>query len=437
MANSKKESCSHPEVYGSLCVVCGKEVSDHDKKGDYHTILHDNALLKMSKSNREKDVDEQVLLLRKDKQLVCILDLDQTILHCLIGKLEPSDLILQFHLENVPYNVYFRKHIDLLLKLLQSEYITHIYTMGTNPYCKVIKDNMASNYLFDVESRWMGRDLNVLPDEQQHMKSISRFNCPFEFSVVLDDRLEVWKQQENVVPILPYYHDLKSGDVHGSDRYKLHQNVVFRMDNHLVYVQNLLKTIHDKFYSPDSNGNEHYTSVPTLLKECLNIFNNCVFVLSGFIPNTKSFIPIINLIEKYGGVVMDAVDEKTTHCICMYINEDQIVDSEQFQQDITVDIVNDPNNDVQIIKFLTKKAQLDIKITEKVKKAKYKCFLLPPEWVYLSCFSYCRLDESVFNYVNMAPIKVQHAHNDMKNRALSESSLDSDLNSLADELEKN
>ena len=456
MANNK-ESCQHPSVYGTLCVVCGAEVGEgNEKEDDYHTILHDNAFLKMNKSNRDMDATLQSKELKTKKKLVCILDLDQTILHCLVGNQDPDGKVLFFVLQNIPYNIYFRPHLSSLLGIMSNEYITHIYTMGTNEYCEQIKNHMAIKMKFDVESRWMGRDLNILPGEQAHMKSINRFNCPVDYTVVLDDRLEVWKQQGNVIPILPYYHAL-TGDIHGSDRFKLFQNVVFRMDNHLVYIDRLLKAIHNEFYKVDSNGDVISKTVPDILNNCLDIFKDCYFVLSGFIPNTKGFVPIINLIEKYGGIVMESPNDKTTHCICMYTDESNIINEDQFQAEEIANVPESPDEDVQIIDFLLRKSALPFKITDKVKAAKYRAYLLPPEWVYLSCYSYYKLDENVFNYENMLPTDdpiarskqtsgpVRRASNsnsatvgrNRTNSATPESSISSDMDSFANELENN
>ena len=453
MANSD-DSCTHPSVYGTLCVVCGADVGqDGTNKDDYHTILHDNAHLKMNKSHRELDVQKESQALHQKKQLICILDLDQTILHCLIGKEDENDDILSFYLQQVPYNIYFRQHLNVLLDTLDKEYTTHIYTMGTNDYCEQIKNYLIHKWCFNVKKRWMGRDLNVLPGEEAHMKSIHRFNCPVDFSIVLDDRMEVWKQPHNVIPILPFYHAL-NGDIHGSDRFKLYQNVVFRMDNHLLYVNRVLQHIHYEFYKVDNNNVWIPNTVPNLLKNALNIFKDCYFVLTGFIPNSSTSIPMVHLIEKYGGIVMDVVDEKTTHCICMYVEEHLIIDQEQFKQRPSMAPTN-PDEDEQIISFLTRKSKLHIKTTDKVKAAKNKCYLLPPEWVYLSCYSYCKLNETKYNYENMLPtsdpierskehtfLNIPASNNDsvddnvQRSRQHSASSLSSsDLDTFADDLE--
>eukprot|EP00835_Amoeboradix_gromovi_P002711 NODE_159_length_16647_cov_0.251390.p3 type:complete len:458 gc:universal NODE_159_length_16647_cov_0.251390:1493-2866(+) len=448
------EDCTHPSVYGTLCVLCGSEVSNNNEKDDnYHTILHDNAHLKMNKSHRELDASLQSKELVKSRQLVCILDLDQTILHCLIGKVTGKDEILSFYLHNCLYNIYFRKHLRQLLDTLKSDYMTHIYTMGTNEYCEQIKNYMSAKMMFDVNSRWMGRDLNILPGEQAHMKSINRFNCPLEYTIVLDDRIEVWKQIDNVVPILPYYHSLV-GDINGSDRFKLFQNVVFKMDNHLVYVDRLLKLVHQEFYKI-KHANLEVNDVPRILKECLSIFKDCYFVLTGFIPTSSNkdlFIPILNLIEKYGGVVSDEVTDKTTHCICIYMEESAIIDEKQFLDDVETSVPLTPNDDTQIDEFLKSKASLTIKTTDKVKQAKNRCFLLPPEWIYLSCYSYCRLSEERYNYLGMLPScdpvlrsrkvamvlesKESLVPQTGRNRAKSTSTMSSsDLESLANDLE--
>eukprot|EP00834_Sanchytrium_tribonematis_P000310 NODE_6_length_70510_cov_1.054395.p15 type:complete len:453 gc:universal NODE_6_length_70510_cov_1.054395:58484-59842(+) len=449
MANSKTTDCQHPSVYGSLCVVCGQEVVENNQNDEeYHSILHDNIHLKMNKSNREIDATKQVQGLQKSKQLVCILDLDQTILHCLTGKKDEDEEVFDFQLQHETYRIYFRPHLTNVLNTLNSIYTTHIYTMGTNEYCEKITNYLKAEMNFDVLSRWMGRDNNVLPKDEFHMKSILRFNCPIDLTVVLDDRLDVWKQQDNVIPILPYYYSL-IGDIHGSDRFELHQSVVFRMDNHLIYVNRLLQYLHEAFYKEDENGNSITTSVPKLLKKRLNIFCNCFFVLSGFIPNNKNYIPIFHLIEKFGGTITETVNEKTTHCICMY--EGSVINKDQFE-DEEVPIPRDPSDDKQIAAFLLQKSELPIKITDKVKDAKKKCYMLPPEWVYLSCYSFYKLDETIYNYKNSLPlgspfvrsknssIKVKEKNLKIageRNRVNSISSISSgELDSFADNLEK-
>lgn len=164
-------------------------------------------------------------------------------------------------------------------------------------------------------------------------------------------------------------------------------------------------------------------------------------MLTGFIPTESEFVPIYNLIERFGGVVQDTVDQYTTHCIAMYDGE--VVDTTQFEEDAEYSVPETPHDDEQIITFLLSRSKRNIKVTDKVRQARNKVYLMPPEWIYLSCYSYCKLDERVYCYNGTLPAHdplqraaPTHRTSISRQRVMSVSSTSiSDLDDLAEALE--
>lgn len=76
-----KRPCNHDIVYGGLCTQCGKEVSADafdgvplDVVGDVDLQISETEAIRTGKALKEH--------LRRDKKLILVVDLDQTIIHC-------------------------------------------------------------------------------------------------------------------------------------------------------------------------------------------------------------------------------------------------------------------------------------------------------------------------------------------------------------------
>ncbi|KAJ3326879.1 Carboxy-terminal domain (CTD) phosphatase, partial [Gonapodya sp. JEL0774] len=228
------QPCGHPISVFGMCGVCGKELSSVFKNADDAdppeatiSVDHNNAALKVTKSEAmrlEKETTERLLRSRK---LSLVLDLDQTIIHATVDPTvgewmedptNPNYPVLQgvhrFVLPDHPavYYVKMRPHLQEFLRRVSKLYELHVYTMGTRTYA----DEIARKV--DPEGSFFGERV-LSRDESGSFtaKSLLRL-FPFDQSMVavVDDRADVWNWSQNLIKIRPYEFFLGIGDINSA-----------------------------------------------------------------------------------------------------------------------------------------------------------------------------------------------------------------------------
>lgn len=241
-----KRPCNHDIVYGGLCTICGKEVGDFDQVDANLTISHTDTDLKISALEAKRFDSSLKQRLRKDRKLVLVVDLDQTVIHCgvdpTIGEwkndtsnpnyetlkdvksfvLEEENLLpMMFNLNGnntLPpprqcrYYVKVRPGLKEFFEHIAPLYEMHIYTMATRAYAleiaKIIDPNGS---LFG--NRILSRDEN---GSFTH-KSLERlFPTDQSMVVVIDDRGDVWNWCPNLIQIVPYNFFVGVGDINSN-----------------------------------------------------------------------------------------------------------------------------------------------------------------------------------------------------------------------------
>ncbi|KAL3901159.1 MAG: hypothetical protein SGCHY_000820 [Lobulomycetales sp.] len=227
--------CAHAVSLGGLCGVCGSDISRDDANDATINIAHNSLGLLISPSEAVRLERETASRLLREKKLLLILDLDQTILHATVEptvgewKRDPSSPnfgilqdVSEFRLppSHVTYYIKLRPGTREFLARISELFEMHIYTMGTRQYGTLkpsfliyIADEIAK--IIDPDGK-LFTDRVLSRDESGSFiaKSIHRlFPCNENMVVVVDDRGDVWSHIPNLIQVRPYDFFVGAGDV--------------------------------------------------------------------------------------------------------------------------------------------------------------------------------------------------------------------------------
>ena len=195
-------------------------------------MVHDNVFLKVSEDEASKVDEEAKRRLLASKKLSLVVDLDQTIIHATVDptvgewKNDPDNPnydavkdVCAFQLvDDGPvarscwYYIKLRPGLKGFLENISKIYELHIYTMGTRAYAQ----NIAN--LIDPERKIFG-DRILSRDESGSLvaKSLQRlFPVDTKMVVIIDDRGDVWKWNDNLIKVTPYDFFVGIGDINSS-----------------------------------------------------------------------------------------------------------------------------------------------------------------------------------------------------------------------------
>ena len=195
-------------------------------------MIHDNVSLRVSQTEATKVEEEAKRRLLTSKKLSLVVDLDQTIIHATV---DPTVAEWQKDTDNPNYNavkdvrafqlvddgpgargcwyyIKLRPGLRDFLENVAKIYELHIYTMGTRAYAQ----NIAS--IIDPDRKIFG-DRILSRDESGSLvaKNLQRlFPVDTKMVVIIDDRGDVWKWNENLIKVTPYDFFVGIGDINSS-----------------------------------------------------------------------------------------------------------------------------------------------------------------------------------------------------------------------------
>ncbi|KIW05699.1 uncharacterized protein PV09_03559 [Verruconis gallopava] len=235
-----EEPCSHEELFGNLCVICGVDVTQLDNyltsrpNASRATVAtsHNNTALKVSERVANTRSEELTRRLLESRKLSLVVDLDQTIIHATVDptvaewQKDPDnpnydavkDVKAFQLLDDGPgmrgcwYYIKLRPGLDQFLQAIAKKYELHIYTMGTRAYAQ----NIAK--IVDPQHKIFG-DRILSRDESGSMtaKNLHRlFPVTTDMVVIIDDRGDVWHWNANLVKVSPYDFFVGIGDINSS-----------------------------------------------------------------------------------------------------------------------------------------------------------------------------------------------------------------------------
>ncbi|KAI9809618.1 MAG: hypothetical protein M1825_000050 [Sarcosagium campestre] len=234
-----EEPCSHAVQFGGMCTICGKDMTTITYNTDVNNaeratinMIHDNNALTVSEEEASRVEEEAKRRLLKSKKLSLVVDLDQTIIHATVDPTvaewqkdennpnhEAVKHVRAFQLvDEAPggrgcwYYIKLRPGLKDFLASVSRIYELHIYTMGTRAYAQ----NIAT--IVDPERKIFG-DRILSRDESGSLvaKNLQRlFPVDTKMVVIIDDRGDVWKWNDNLLRVTPYDFFVGIGDINSS-----------------------------------------------------------------------------------------------------------------------------------------------------------------------------------------------------------------------------
>lgn len=201
--------------------------------------------------------------------------------------------------------VKLRPRLDHLLEAISSKYEIYIYTYGTKEYAleiiKYINSTFDKNYL-SIDRLVARENLNI---DQKSIKRI--FPTIEDMVVIVDDRMDVWKDVHNLINLTPYlfFYDEKMFPI--EEKYSSHDldNVLYTIEKVLLYTQEVYYSYYDTY--------NKRSDVKLILEEKFhNIFKGLAFTLSNIYTKDINLYETKHnyIIQAFGGALFtDYFDE--------------------------------------------------------------------------------------------------------------------------------
>ena len=380
--------------------------------------------------------------LQSVRKLALVLDLDHTLVHATgawlgyatsLGSLlgNNSNDIRRIFIEEVPgtpakcYLVKSRPHLEAFLKEAHTLFQMSIYTAGTRLYAEAVAklmDPLGIYFARRIVSR-----TDIPNDKAEGLeKSLQRiFLQDASMVAIMDDREDVWKgeQAAHLLLVRPFHYFTGceevnnaaggppvaagpliklSGDKPGSlidptsSRLTPHTNSASDQsprglningqndyDDQLPRCLELLKGIHDSFFTPDIASTTKKLSVAKIITSMkLSILEGCTIAFSGVIPvkYPTQLHPSWQLAESMGARVTAEVTDETTHLISISMPPPPGAEAQGSGQ-----------------QYLTSKAKECL--------GRGDVWVLHPDWLLYCRYSLAKAEESTFMLVAQLPGK--------------------------------
>lgn len=176
------KKCSHSVRLSGLCANCGEELFT---SGPLFNPLHTTDVLQTTEPQRS---------LRP----TLVVDLDHTIVFTSL--VDPRRASFSFTDDKLTYFVSLRPFLVDFLESVSRIFDLCVYTMGTRNYALEILN------VIDREKKYFC-DRVITRDENNNklVKNLSRLGVDEKDVVILDDRVDIWGYEDNVVLIKPFY----------------------------------------------------------------------------------------------------------------------------------------------------------------------------------------------------------------------------------------
>ncbi|KAK5647418.1 hypothetical protein RI129_002310 [Pyrocoelia pectoralis] len=210
------EACIHPTVMKDMCAECGADLRKDDLNSTASVpMIHTVPDLKVSEELAQKlgKADGERLL--RDKKLVLLVDLDQTLIHT-TNDIIPPNLRDVYHFQlygpNSPwYHTRLRPGTHQFLNKVSPYFELHICTFGARNYAHRITAILDADERF-FSNRVLSRDECFDPTSKTaNLKAL--FPCGDHMVCIIDDREDVWSHATNLIHVKPYHFFKHTGDI--------------------------------------------------------------------------------------------------------------------------------------------------------------------------------------------------------------------------------
>uniref|UniRef100_A0A5F9DHV5 RNA polymerase II subunit A C-terminal domain phosphatase n=1 Tax=Oryctolagus cuniculus TaxID=9986 RepID=A0A5F9DHV5_RABIT len=219
------EGCSHPVVMKGLCAECGQDLTQLQSKNGKQqmplstatvSMVHSVPELMVSSEQAEKIAREDQQRLHRNRKLVLMVDLDQTLIHTTEQHCPQMSNkgILHFQLGRGEPMLHtrLRPHCKDFLEKIARLYELHVFTFGSRLYAHTIAGFLdPEKKLFS--HRILSRDECIDPfSKTGNLRNL--FPCGDSMVCIIDDREDVWKFAPNLITVKKYVYFQGAGDLH-------------------------------------------------------------------------------------------------------------------------------------------------------------------------------------------------------------------------------
>uniref|UniRef100_K3WRP9 RNA polymerase II subunit A C-terminal domain phosphatase n=1 Tax=Globisporangium ultimum (strain ATCC 200006 / CBS 805.95 / DAOM BR144) TaxID=431595 RepID=K3WRP9_GLOUD len=302
------EYCIHPLKSGRTCMMCLEVVDENEEDIDGErrsvNVVSHGQVLRLNIEEAKKFDSDNIKRQLSAKKLSLVLDLDHTLLHAVraadvvgeVPKTEDTHFFFIPGMHNQQHVVKLRPGLSTFLRELSVLYDLFIYTHGTRLYAEQIASIIDPKGTF-FQHRIVAR--TDTPEMGHKSLKLLFPSSDDKMILVLDDRIDVWKENEGNVFLIEPYHYFKctaeinnaagkgigGGDDLGSSP---------DGDTHLIHTSSVLKQVHSKFYEDHEDGKgvtveEQMAGNGRDVKEILgqqkrSVLKDCNIVFSGVFP---------------------------------------------------------------------------------------------------------------------------------------------------------
>lgn len=218
------EGCSHPVVMKGLCAECGQDLTQLQSKNGRQQVplstatvsmVHSVPELMVSSEQAEKLGREDQQRLHRNRKLVLMVDLDQTLIHTTEQHCPQMSNKGIFHFQlgrgEPMLHTRLRPHCKDFLEKIAKLYELHVFTFGSRLYAHTIAGFLdPEKKLFS--HRILSRDECIDPfSKTGNLRNL--FPCGDSMVCIIDDREDVWKFAPNLITVKKYVYFPGTGDV--------------------------------------------------------------------------------------------------------------------------------------------------------------------------------------------------------------------------------
>lgn len=211
------DGCTHPTVMNSMCAECGVDLKEDDQVESNASVpvIHSIPDLKVSREQAEilGKADEERLL--KERRLVLLVDLDQTLIHTTNDNIPPNIKdIYHFQLYGSAspwYHTRIRPGTQKFLSEITKYYELHICTFGARNYAHMIATFLDPDGKY-FSHRILSRD-ECFSSNTKTANLKALFPCGDNLVCIIDDREDVWNFAPNLIHVKPYHFFQHTGDI--------------------------------------------------------------------------------------------------------------------------------------------------------------------------------------------------------------------------------
>ncbi|XP_063307729.1 RNA polymerase II subunit A C-terminal domain phosphatase isoform X2 [Pelobates fuscus] len=217
-------SCNHPVVMKGLCAECGQDLTQLQSKNGKQQVplstatvsmVHSVPELMVSSEQAEQLGREDQHRLHRNKKLVLMVDLDQTLIHTTEQHCQHMSRKGIFHFQlgrgEPMLHTRLRPHCKDFLEKIAKLYELHVFTFGSRLYAHTIAGFLdPEKKLFS--HRILSRDECIDPfSKTGNLRNL--FPCGDSMVCIIDDREDVWKFAPNLITVKKYVYFQGTGDI--------------------------------------------------------------------------------------------------------------------------------------------------------------------------------------------------------------------------------